>query len=244
MKYSERQNNTESIGTVLLDKQPAAMIPRIVDLDSLKENLPGICDDLFQQMGSQQLEATYQRGLVLDLQEAGVRTINEPILNLTYKGKVVGTRRVDLLLVLSSGETAIIELKAVNEMTLSHRKQLEYYLHNADVDLGYLINFPHDNMFPSVDDYASFRVRHLRGLVEKMQHLLTGGMTLRPRNSPKSRQVEVLEITRSLLTDKDREKAKQKTPEQPRYGWTVNGTDCKKCVRKGGFCPLHLHQKQ
>ena len=243
MKYSKSENTTEVIGTVPLDKQPAAMIPRIVDLNSLKELLPGICDDLFQQLGSQQLEATYQRGLMFDLEEAGVHVIYEPEIKLTYKGKVVGTRRVDLLLVLSSGEKAIIELKAVNEMALSHGKQLEYYLHHADVDLGYLINFPHDNMFPSVDDYSSFRVRRLRGLVERLQHLLTGGVALRPRNCPKRRQVEVLEITRRILTDKEREKAKQKTPEKTRYGRTKRGTECKNCIRKGGFCPLHLDQR-
>ena len=245
-RYDANVSSGMVIGAVCLDSgERNSPVPPIVDLESLREQLPVICSKLFHQVGSQQLEATYQRCLRIDLEEAGVRVIDEPEIKLTYKGNIVGTRRADLLLVLDSEEKAIVELKAVDEMKMDHRKQLEYYLHYADIDKGYLINFPHDSTFPSVDEWYLFSVARLRGLVQKVEHLLMGGVTLRPKNSPKKREVEVLEVNRSTMSTQEQENARQKKREQPkhRYGQRQKGTDCKICIKKGGFCHLHLDQK-
>ena len=64
-------------------------VPKISDLQSLSTNLP-----IFQQLGSQQLEAAYQRCLKIDLEEAGINVLMEPEIELTYKGQAVGTRRI------------------------------------------------------------------------------------------------------------------------------------------------------
>jgi len=221
--------------------------PSISDLSSLGRHLPSICSNIFQQIGSQQTEGTYQRCLATDLEICGVQEVlMEPEIALTYKGRVVGTRRPDLLLTLKSGETAIIELKAVSEMDISHMKQLEYYLHHCNVERGYLINFSHDSMFPAVDDKSSFRVVYLHGLMDKIKHLLIRGPSLRLRNSPKKREVEVLEVSAHQMDDKERSQATQQNDTQPemiRFGITQKGTPCKICIKEQQFCRLHKDQE-
>lgn len=184
----------------------------ISDIASLNTHLPTICSCIFEQLGSQQLEAPYKKCLKLELEAAGVKQVRleQPVFQLLYKGSVVGTRRADILLELESGEWAIIELKAVNEMQVDHQKQLEYYLHHSGVEKGYLVNFPHDSGFPAVDDQSSFVVSLLKGMMEKVEHLLTGGATLRLRNLPEKRQVEVLEVTRRAMNAEERERPRQR----------------------------------
>jgi hypothetical protein len=70
-----------------------------------------------------------------------------------YKGKKVGTRRADLVLETSNKERAIVELKAVSgSLSKEHLKQLEYYMYHFRIHTGYLINFPHDSLFPDIPD--------------------------------------------------------------------------------------------
>jgi GxxExxY protein len=224
-------------------------IPKIQDLDSLSRHLPAICTSIFQQLGSQQTEATYQRCLKIDLEEAGIDVLLEPEIELLYKGQVVGTRRADLFLMLPSGEKAVMELKAVNSMTIDHMKQLEYYMEHIGLEQGYLINYPRDASFEAVDDKSSFTVRLLCGLMTKIEHLLTGtGPNLRLRNSPDKRQVEILEVARRVMsqeemeavTDKRKQEAERKSKT---FGRTAKGEWCKTCIKEQRFCRYHKDQE-
>jgi len=219
----------------------------IIDLESLKRNIASICTEIFEAVGSQQTEGTYQRCLAIDLEEAGVTAVLEPEIKLTYKGNVVGTRRPDILIILASGEKAIIELKAVaTDMTLDHRKQLEYYLHYTGVDTGYLINFPHDTSFPAVDHKSFFTYTFVEGLIHRVQGLLLGGPGLRTRNDPKQRKVEIVEITRRSMTSSEQDEAQKKKERQPdlppQFGITAKNLPCKTCIKQGGYCRRHKNQ--
>mmetsp|Transcript_37564 Transcript_37564/g.91128 ORF Transcript_37564/g.91128 Transcript_37564/m.91128 type:complete len:291 (-) Transcript_37564:69-941(-) len=175
---------------------------RITDQLTLRQELPSICQDLFEELGSQQLEGTYQRCLAIDLLQAGVEEVHTEVkLPLTYKGKVVGNRRADMVLDLASGERAIIELKAIEKMWLMHRVQLEYYMYHADIEEGYLINFPHDDGFPSVTGNCEFEYKALIGDTYSVQHLVNNRSRLTLRNTPDNRDVEVIHIRRSDLVE-------------------------------------------
>jgi len=127
---------------------PGSLISTQIELE---EQLPIMCSSIFETLTSRQLEATYQRCLHIDLEEAGVEVHPEISMKLTYKGRVVGTRRADLILrTKGDGVTLVVELKAVSNLTTEHLKQLEYYMYHFDIENGYLINFPHDAGFPSV----------------------------------------------------------------------------------------------
>jgi len=152
-------SSTASDLAALFNKQlelgdPAApLVQRIADSASLDARLSGLCASVFEALTSRQCEATYQRCLALDLEEAGVEVFSEVSMHLTYKGQRVGTRRADLVLrTRGDGELAVCELKAVAELSSDHLKQLEFYMHCMNIDVGYLINFPHDAGFPSVLD--------------------------------------------------------------------------------------------
>jgi GxxExxY protein len=110
-----------------------------------------LCRNLFQILGSKQLEATYQRALVLDLKGAVILD-SELKIEIIYNGESIGTRRAVVLCILTNGEGAILELKAVAQLTSEHMHQLHFYMHHFKIDNGNLINFPHDQGFPDLPE--------------------------------------------------------------------------------------------
>lgn len=172
---------------------PSSSTVFISNHDDLKRELPGICQRLFKTLGSQQSESTYQRCLSMDLLDAGVEKVHlEVELPLTYKGVVVSYRRADMIVELPCGGRALLEFKAVVKMTVDHRKQLEYYMHHAGIEEGYLINFPHDKGYSNVDDGTYF---DYDGLLGRFQDLVVGGPNLRPKNA--KREVDIVHIKRT-----------------------------------------------
>jgi GxxExxY protein len=228
----------------------AGKVPGIRDVESLSKKLPSICSSIFEVIGSQQTESTYQRALKIDLEEAGSKVHMEPEIELMYKGQVVGTRRPDLILTMESGEKAVLELKAVDKMQHDHVKQIEYYMHHTGIHRGYLINFPHDTTFQAVDDKSFFSMKHLCGLIEKMDHWLKGMPTLRLRNDPQKRSVEIVEVYRRDMTAKEREDAVQRkrteaaTQPAGTFGRKQNGEWCTICIREGRYCRFHVDQQE
>lgn len=71
------------------------------------------CDKLQYALGTQNLEATYQRALCIELTEIGLTVDQEVPINLMYKGHVVGHRRADIIVTLKDGSRIIIEMKAI-----------------------------------------------------------------------------------------------------------------------------------
>ncbi len=82
-------------------------------------------------------EVIYGRCLAVELDELGIsyqREIEMPIL---YKGKDVGTRRVDFLI----EDKVLVELKAISAIDDSHIAQTINYLEVFNLEVGLLINF-------------------------------------------------------------------------------------------------------
>ena len=121
-------------------------LARIESLEDLGNTLPMLCQDLMSVFGTQNLEATYQRALAIDLVSLGVAVHQEESIALVYKGREVGSRRIDIICSMSNGDVAILELKAVREGGLSelHTEQLQYYMEHCEIETGFLINFPHE----------------------------------------------------------------------------------------------------
>ncbi|CAJ1932697.1 unnamed protein product [Cylindrotheca closterium] len=224
-----------------------SITPIILTLAVFQRELPNICQRLFQTIGSQQSEATYQRCLKLDLLDAGVEKVHlEVEIPLTYKGVVVSCRRSDMIVELACGGRALLEFKAVpNEMTIEHRRQIEYYLHHADINDGYLINFPHDAGFADVTDKSKFEYSGLAGITQQLSSLQLGGPVLRLRNHPSNREVEVVHIRRKIMGAEEQNAARitmASAPPPIRLGITKSGTICKICKKQNRLCRLHIHQ--
>ena len=221
--------------------------PQISCADSLDEQMPLICAAIFQRLSSRQLEATYQRCLALELQAAAVRVETEVSIQLVYKGEPVGTRRADLVLTTKDDCRSLVELKAVASLTGDHLKQLQFYMHHFGIDRGYLINFPHDGGFPEVYDPSE-------GVGSVFQQQVLSGVDMQlsdrvMRGKNAGATVQVIRVTRlasesagSTPAALPGPSASQNQPGAARVGKTKTGEDCKICLKKGGFCRMHMDQ--
>ena len=179
----------------LQDKDTSTAIPQISDINELDHHLPHICQSIFDALSSRQLEATYQRCLKLDLEEAGLNVLEEVSVQLIYKGNNVGTRRADLIVKTNhDNENSIMELKAVASLSSQHLKQLEFYMEHFQINSGYLINFPHDSLFPDIDnDDIIFQQKILSGDVKPL-------MDTNLRGKHSMSKVQIVKVTRSFKT--------------------------------------------
>lgn len=126
-------------------------VPRIRLMKDLEHYLPTMCEAIHKSLGSQNLEATYQRCLAMDLREAGLDVLSEVEIPIMWRGKKVATRRADLIVRTPDGATAVLELKALTTLLSDKNlQQLKYYMKYFFIQCGFLINFPHDVGFPDL----------------------------------------------------------------------------------------------
>jgi GxxExxY protein len=234
---------------------PAKPIPSIVDQAGLDAHLPSLCQSIFDALSSRQCEATYQRCLALDLEEAGVTVASEVSMTLAYKGRSVGTRRADLVLQTADKSLCVLELKATAALTSDNLKQIEFYMHYLSIDVGYLVNFPHDSGFPDVPGGGEGGGGSGGGGGVFVQTLLLGSAQILSdwsiRGKHEGATVQIIKVERQhgaipsgpprRFGDLNRAPA----PPSPTrtYGLTLKGLPCKVCLKQQGFCAQHTDQK-
>lgn len=232
--------------TIILDceneKNEAAASPRITDVKSFDEQIERICETLFQTLTSKQLERTYQRCLAIDLRQAGIQVLAEEAeIKLQYKGEQVATRKADIVLQTPSDKQWIVlELKAVRNLSSEHLKQLQFYMHHLDIDIGYLINFPHDTGFPDLPATAIYRQTILSGITEVLSDRNT-------RASNANAQVQIIKVER-VITDNDSRAASpcvslaQSAQTTGKFIVPIartTGEPCKLCMKDQSYCRYH-----
>ena len=93
-------------------------------------NVHGILGNGFQ-------EVIYQRALAIEFQINNIRFEREKEMDIHYKGRKIGTRRVDFF---AEGKI-MVELKAVSQLLDVHKAQAINYLEAYQMEIGLLINF-------------------------------------------------------------------------------------------------------
>lgn len=88
-------------------------------------------------IGSGFQEVVYQRSLAIEMEKAGLSFDREYEMDLFYKDRKVGTRRVDFFI----ERAVMIEIKAVATLEFVHLAQAKNYLEASEMDIGLLINF-------------------------------------------------------------------------------------------------------
>jgi GxxExxY protein len=103
----------------------------------LSYQIMGAIFEVHKELGPGFLESVYEKALLLELTSRGMKVDVEKAFDLTYKGKKVGTHRLDLIV----ENKIVVELKTVERFAPHHTAQLLSYLKASGHRLGILVNF-------------------------------------------------------------------------------------------------------
>lgn len=96
------------------------------------------CTKIYINVGPGLLEKTYEQILVYELQKRGLNALPQQPLSIQYESLCIDNAyRLDILV----EDKVIIELKAQDCITTTHRAQLLTYLRFSKKKLGILVNF-------------------------------------------------------------------------------------------------------
>ena len=108
-----------------------------MELESLVKKVIQSAYNVRLQLPAGFLESVYQKALLIELEKNGISAKGEVPINVYYDECVVGEFRADIVI----ENKIIIELKAVQNLSLIHEAQLVNYLTATKIDCGLLINF-------------------------------------------------------------------------------------------------------
>jgi GxxExxY protein len=97
----------------------------------------GAAIEVHKELGPGFLEAVYEEALIYEFDQRGIPYTRQHIIQVSYKGRIVGAGRLDLFV----GNCLVIELKAVEALASIHDAQLGAYLKALKLPLGLLLNF-------------------------------------------------------------------------------------------------------
>jgi GxxExxY protein len=103
----------------------------------LTERIIGAAIEVHNFLGNGFQELIYQRALAEELILRGIEFQREPSMNVYYKDKLIGERRVDFLIF----SKISVELKAIIKLENVHFAQAINYLEAYNLEVGLLINF-------------------------------------------------------------------------------------------------------
>lgn len=106
------------------------------DFGPLTEKIIGAAIEVHKGLGPGFQEVIYQRALELELQSLGLDFLREVDISVYYKGRDIGTRRVDFVI-----EDCLVEIKARSEFHDEDYIQALSYLKASGFRLGLLLNF-------------------------------------------------------------------------------------------------------
>jgi GxxExxY protein len=97
----------------------------------------GVFFDVYNELGYGFLEAVYVEALALTLRHAGLAIEREVPLSVSFRGKVIGRFRADLVV----NGSVLVEVKAFPALQRAHEAQILNYLRATVLEVGLLINF-------------------------------------------------------------------------------------------------------
>lgn len=110
---------------------------KIDDINKLTHKIIGCAMEVHNQLGNGFQEVVYQRSLAIEFDLQGISFLRELVMDLKYKDKDVGTRRVDFFV----ENCVMVELKAVEKIEGVHKAQAINYCEAYHIADGLLLNF-------------------------------------------------------------------------------------------------------
>jgi len=109
----------------------------VKELSRLTETIIGCAIEVHRQLGPGLLEGTYEAALCIELQNAGMKFVRQPIFPVVYKGQTIGDYRLDLII----GDAVVVEIKSVERFDPIFEAQVLTYLRVTGKKVGLLMNF-------------------------------------------------------------------------------------------------------
>src|SRR3989337_269699 len=105
--------------------------------DPLTHQIIGCAIEVHRHLGPGLLESTYEEALCIELDDAGLSYARQLRVPVSYKGRVIGQHRPDLVV----GERVLVEVKSVETLHSVHQAQVLAYMRVLGVRVGLLMNF-------------------------------------------------------------------------------------------------------
>ena len=115
--------------------------------DDLSYGVIGCALEVYKTLGPGLLESVYEKALVIELTNKGIKAERQVPVNIFYKGVELGEGlRIDVLV----EDSLVVELKSVDTLNKVHYKQLLTYLKITNKRVGLLINFNENNLMDGI----------------------------------------------------------------------------------------------
>lgn len=115
--------------------------------DDLSYRVIGCALEVYKTLGPGLLESVYEKALVIELTNKGIKAERQVPVNIFYKGVELGEGlRIDVLV----EDSLVVELKSVDTLNKVHYKQLITYLKITNKRVGLLINFNESNLMDGI----------------------------------------------------------------------------------------------
>jgi GxxExxY protein len=111
--------------------------PKIAAHALLARQIIGLAMKVRRTLGAGFVESIYRGAWAIELRDAQIEFEAHPVLPVFYKGEEVGVFQADVII----QNKLIVELKALEALTVPHSVQLINYLSAAQIDHGLLLNF-------------------------------------------------------------------------------------------------------
>lgn len=108
--------------------------------DPLTHSIIGCGIVVHRHLGPGLPEATYEEALCIELSDAGLTYTRQVAVPVTYKGRVIGEHRPDLVVC----GRVVVEIKSVERLHPVHLAQTLTYMRVLRVPVGLLMNFNSD----------------------------------------------------------------------------------------------------
>ncbi len=93
--------------------------------------------NVHDELGDGFLESVYEKALLIELKDFGLKAESQKPLTVKYKHNVVGEFRADIVV----EDKIILEIKALSRLLPEHEAQLINYLKATGIKLGIIVNF-------------------------------------------------------------------------------------------------------
>ncbi|MCH2450976.1 MAG: GxxExxY protein [Gracilimonas sp.] len=125
--------------------------------EKLTERIIECFYNVYNSLGFGFLENVYEKSLLTELKENGLKCNPQVPVNVYYKKQLVGKYFADIIV----EELIILELKAIERLRREHEVQILNYLKATEIEVGLVLNFGYK---PQIKRkiYTNDRKKHLK----------------------------------------------------------------------------------